>query len=82
MKGFHGKDSGSQDMPHGMPEGTIKEVYSQIKEHGHGKVSHQIYEECEKTNCGLSSGKQLPAAIWNVSTAGDWMSAPSWQMMI
>ena len=37
MKGFHGKGTGSQDMPHGMPEGTIKEVYSQIKEHGHGK---------------------------------------------
>ncbi len=60
MKGFHGKDSGSQDMPHGMPEGTIKEVYSQIKEHGHGKVSHQYMKNTQN---------QLRLVFWE-TTAG------------
>ena len=60
MKGFHGKDSGSQDMPHGMPEGTIKEVYSQIKEHGHGKVSHQYMKNMQN---------QLRLVFWE-TTAG------------
>ncbi|MCP4413332.1 MAG: radical SAM protein, partial [Gammaproteobacteria bacterium] len=60
MKDHHGKDSGPADMPKGMTEGTIKEVYSQIKEHGHGKVSHQYMKNMKN---------QLRLVFWE-TTAG------------
>jgi len=47
MKDDYGKGSGSHGMPHGMPEGTIKEVYSQIKEHGDSKVSSQYMKNMQ-----------------------------------
>ncbi|HJO56390.1 MAG TPA: hypothetical protein QF423_06910, partial [Candidatus Scalindua sp.] len=43
MKDDHGNGSGS----HGMPEGTIKEVYSQIKGHGDSKVSSQYMKNMQ-----------------------------------
>ncbi len=47
MKDDHGNGSGSHGMPDGMPEGTIKEVYSQIKEHGDSKVSSQYMKNMQ-----------------------------------
>jgi len=47
MKDDHGNGSGSQGMPHGMPEGTIKEVYSQIKGHGDAKVSSEYMKNMQ-----------------------------------
>jgi len=47
MKDDHGNGSGSHGMPDGMPEGTIKEVYSQIKGHGDSKVSSQYMKNMQ-----------------------------------
>ncbi|MGR3293113.1 MAG: radical SAM/SPASM domain-containing protein, partial [Candidatus Scalindua sp.] len=60
MKDDHGNGSSAHGMPHGASEGTIKEVYSQIKGHGDSKVSHQYMKNVKN---------QLRLVFWE-TTAG------------